>query len=58
MFKKVGEFIAKEVQGAETIVKAIGAWIKKEEPKIEVLIQAALTDYAKLLPQSRISLQL
>lgn len=45
ILKAIGTFVSKEVKGAEKTVAAVGAFLKKEEPKVETLLNTAIADY-------------
>jgi hypothetical protein len=48
------QFLEKEVVGVETVVKAICAFITKEEPKVEKVLAEAIAAYklaVEALPQ-------
>ena len=49
IFQSIGNFVAKEVTGAEKTLAAIGAFLKKEEPNAQAIINAAVADYNDLI---------
>ena len=60
IFQSIGNFVAKEVTGAEKTLAAIGAFLKKEEPEVQKVLDTALADYKLLsaaVPQIETDLQ-
>ena len=48
VIQSVAKFLQKEIIGADNTINAICAFLKKEEPKAQVIFNAAVADYKVL----------